>query len=408
MTRRFTFVIFLLLLLWIGTSYLKYSVFRLAMIALMILVILTLAHVLWARTRIGMRDPIAPKEVTRGQMLQLHFPLDVRLFLIPIQLRVKAWFGLNEPGQKAIKRELQITAGPKEIKTIVMQLESRHLGPIEMGDIEIRLRDLFGLFRVSLAGTEARFSHQALVLPKYEDVDEFSDWARDLLDEGERQRQRTEDRSDEIDTIRNYLPGDTMKKIHWKLSSRKNEFIVKQYEIPKEIHFLLLTDPTFEPADKDNLASRDRMLSARDSMLEDLAGVSFYLLSRGLVTTLVTHHPEKMSQTSAQVEHLRYFRRQIALIPQENHPTLSEQLERESRGKDYDYYILQSTRIDDDTLAMVKELSKAARGVLFVVYYRVYLEEADAHRLRELMNAGVTVQYRVLPGDESAYGESDG
>ena len=44
MTRRLTFIILLLLLFWVGASYLQFSVFRLLMIALILLVAASFVH----------------------------------------------------------------------------------------------------------------------------------------------------------------------------------------------------------------------------------------------------------------------------------------------------------------------------------------------------------------------------
>lgn len=397
MTRRLAFIALLLLLFWVGASYFQFSVFRLLMIALLLLVLASLAHLLIAKRRVRIVSPTSPNEVTRGEMLNVVFPIEVRLWLVPIQIMIKAWYGLNESVERPMKRQLQVTAGPRETKTLIMQVEGRHCGRVEMDDIQIRLRDSFNLFYARLPGAKARFSHEALVLPRFEVEHHIEEWAKDLLDEGEKARQRVEERTEEIDTIRHYRPGDTMKAIHWKLSSRQNKFIVKQYEMPKEIRFCLMTDPALPFDQLADLLARDRLLDQRDHMLETMAGAVFYLLTHRMHATLITFYPDKMVQKSMQVEHLRHFRRQLALLPTEGTISLEDQLLQEGRSDSYDYYLLQTTRLSEGTLTRIQELMRATRGILLLYHYTGKIEQKTKDQLRGLMNAGVHVKALPLP-----------
>ncbi|HHT45534.1 MAG TPA: DUF58 domain-containing protein [Fastidiosipila sp.] len=410
MTRRLTFIILLLLLFWVGASYLQFSVFRLLMIALILLVAASFVHLMIAKKRVRILSPTSPNEVTRGQMLNVVFPIEVRLWLVPIQIMIKAWYGLNESVERPMKRQLQVTAGPKETKTLIMQVEGRHCGRVEMDDIQIRLRDTFNLFYARLPGAKARFSHEALVLPRFEVEHLIEEWAKELLDEGEKARQRVEERTEEIDTIRHYRPGDTMKSIHWKLSSRQNKFIVKQYEMPKEIRFCLMTDPALPFDQHNDLLARDRLLDQRDYMLETMAGAVFYLLTHGMHATLITFFPDKMLQKSMQVEHLRHFRRQLALVPTESTISLEDQLLQEGRSDYYDYYLLQTTRLSEGTLTRIQELMREARGILLLYHYAGTIERETNDKLRSLINAGVhvkTLEFPISVEREVAFDEVD-
>ena len=397
MSRRLPFIALLLLLFWVGASYFQYSVFRMLMIALLVLVAASFLHLMFAKRRVRIVSPTSPNEVTRGQLLNVLFPIEVKLWLVPVQIRITAWYGLNESVQKPMKRQLLVTAGPRETKTLVMQVEGRHCGRVEMDDIQIRLRDSFGLFYARLPGAKARFSHEALVLPRFEISTTFSEWAKDLLDEGEKTYQRVEERTEEIDTFRQYRPGDVMKSIHWKLSSRQNQFIVKQYEMPKEIRFCLMTDPTL-PFDKHtDLLGRDRLLDRRDHLLETMAGAIFYLISNRMHATLITFYPDKMVQRSMQVEHLRHFRRQLALLPIEGNLSLEDQILQEGRFEGYDYYLLQTTRLSDESMTQIQTLKQSARGVLLFFHYLQAIDADTQARLHALENSGIQVKMIEMP-----------
>ena len=78
----------------------------------------------------------------------------------------------------------------------------------------------------------------------------------------------TEDVSSPSD-IRGYLPGDALKKIHWKLSARKQELVVRRFEEPVLPDCLVLMDCSAPPSWGHPEAEAD----VRDSLLETAASI---------------------------------------------------------------------------------------------------------------------------------------
>lgn len=79
----------------------------------------------------------------------------------------------------------------------------------------------------------------------------------------------TEDLTDPMD-VRAYQPGDPMKKIHWKLSARKREAVIRRFEEPVEPEALLLMDASEPPT----AFHRDTLLESAASLFsqESAAG----------------------------------------------------------------------------------------------------------------------------------------
>ena len=78
----------------------------------------------------------------------------------------------------------------------------------------------------------------------------------------------TEDISSPSD-IRSYAPGDPMKKIHWKLSLRKQELLVRRFEEPAQPEALILMDCAPPMAEDPELAAdlKDALLETAASLL---------------------------------------------------------------------------------------------------------------------------------------------
>lgn len=76
----------------------------------------------------------------------------------------------------------------------------------------------------------------------------------------------------EVFAIREYVPGDSLKQIHWKLSSKLNELLVKEPSLPTEKSLLLFWDKNTAEADPKEM----------DAMAEVTASVAQVLTEQGV------------------------------------------------------------------------------------------------------------------------------
>ena len=83
--------------------------------------------------------------------------------------------------------------------------------------------------------------------------------------------------------LRNYNPGDRLNRIHWKLSSKKDEFIVKDYSLPVDVPCLIFLD-----LKSDNELSYK--LPVLDTMIESLLSLSQFLIENEKKHTVVFYN----------------------------------------------------------------------------------------------------------------------
>lgn len=140
---------------------------------------------------------------------------------------------------------------------------------------------------------------------------------------------RPGDDPSEIFQVRGYQPGDSIQRIHWKLSARGDELIVKDYSRPAGMRLLLLLD----------MALTDGLECGRariDSFME--TGIS---LSRSLILGECPHQAAWMGQDGTlrqmQVEKetdvYELIRMLFRTIPQEQEHSLEKQYEASHYGK---------------------------------------------------------------------------
>lgn len=80
----------------------------------------------------------------------------------------------------------------------------------------------------------------------------------------------------EVFALRDYVPGDSLKQIHWKLSSKRGQLIVKEASLPIEKSLLIFWDKNTQKA----------LPGEMDAMAECVASVSQAILSQGYTFTL--------------------------------------------------------------------------------------------------------------------------
>ncbi|MGN0154675.1 MAG: DUF58 domain-containing protein [Lachnospiraceae bacterium] len=162
--------------------------------------------------------------MARGETFYLYFVLDnPTLFpLVNVTLQVEAenaFYG--EKGTHYLN--LPVRAGKKTEVTYPVVME--FCGHFRVSVKQIRLMDLLGIYETTVSLQEEA---ECLVLPTgVERNKEAGEIYRKGVSEAMESREKGYDFS-EISGIREYIPGDKLQNIHWKLSVKKDELMVKE------------------------------------------------------------------------------------------------------------------------------------------------------------------------------------
>ena len=206
------------------------------------------------------------QEVPGGQTprgLPCLFKLTVRLTsllpLAPLGLRVTLPSGRQSEFALPVR-----TLGETESEN---EFACPHVGVYAVGVTHLRFRDCFGLF--SLTHRVRAALPELAVLPNPAQARELS------FSPGEGETTAIDranaDRTTPADT-RAWQEGDELKRVHWKLSMRRQELMVRTYETPQRMDALILLD-TAQPR-----VSAPQRAAAVDALTESCAGVCRMLL----------------------------------------------------------------------------------------------------------------------------------
>ena len=210
--------------------------------------------------------------VQRGEDVALEIGVEYR-GLIPIApLTVEVTAGPDRPAQT-----LKLSGMPGSRQKLTLNFHAAHVGVTSPGVKRVVIQDLLGLFTVEK--TPKARGGELIVLPLPFDVGELTYAAGDSGSES--MARAAEDVTSPAD-VRTYQQGDAMKKIHWKLSMRKQELMVRRFEAPVMPDALVLLDCSRPPRTADENAQAD----LRDALLETAASVMYQ--------NIQTDHPAKL------------------------------------------------------------------------------------------------------------------
>lgn len=160
----------------------------------------------------------------------------------------------------------------KQTESLKMEMKSRYCGMVEIEIQKAEIYDFYGIVRMILP-IECQESIQ--VLPdRMEMTIECSEGRYESSGGMELYGDRKRDMMGDIDGYRNYLPGDSLQKIHWKLTEKWQDMIVKEYGITVERKILILLDTG---------KKTDTKPKFYDSMLEAVISLAGALLEYGYI-----------------------------------------------------------------------------------------------------------------------------
>ncbi len=226
----------------------------------------------WAARTLTITSLLTDTTVQRGEDVSLEVGVKYGGIIPIAPLTVEITAGPDRPAQT-----LKLDGMPGSQQKLTLNFHAAHVGVTSPGVKRVMISDLLGLFTVEK--TPKTEGGELIVLPLPFDVGELTYAAGDSGTES--MARASEDITSPAE-VRTYQQGDAMKKIHWKLSMRKQELMVRRFEAPVMPDALILLDCSKPPRTTDENAQLD----LRDALLETAASV--------VHQNIQTDHPAKL------------------------------------------------------------------------------------------------------------------
>ena len=212
--------------------------------------------------------------VSKGEALDYILTLKNNSFLP--YLHVQTSFQADSLCFDVDAAEQYISIGPSGRREIHFQLSAKYRGVYEIGVDRIWLYDFLGLFRFSQKQGRRM---QITVMPDMRNVPylPLDFMAREA--EAAKTQMREESYS-VVSDLRKYQPMDSFKKIHWKVSAKRNELISKNFQETERQAVILCVD------NAKIRGPRQEALELEDSMMEAVVSVIAYCNQQGYSASL--------------------------------------------------------------------------------------------------------------------------
>lgn len=164
-------------------------------------------------------------------------------------------------------------------QNISFRLSSKYCGIVQIKCAYINIYDPLRIFRFKVG---KNISTEVIVMPEgYEISGHVCSTDRVNEESNTFSEYKPGDDPSEIFDLRGYNQGDKLNRIHWKLSSKRDEFIVKDYSLPIDIPCMLFLNLQ---------VGLEYRLPLYDTLIETLVSVSQFMLENERIHTIVYYN----------------------------------------------------------------------------------------------------------------------
>ncbi len=250
-------------------------------------VLLTLFILSWLWARYSLRKLTFHRNTTSGRV-QVGETFEERLMLDNTSVLPKLWVqiadGSDLPGHRA--GYVASMGGRKRAMWKARTLCKRR-GRFQLGPVTASSGDPFGLFRRRKFLTP---SHELLVLPQVLPISSFALFTGGLPGRG-RSSRRALQTTTNATTIRDYMAGDALSRIHWRSSAHYNKLMVKEFDLDPAVDAWVFLDL------HDVVQAGEGEHSTEEYGVTLAATIATYLLRQDLSVGMIVngHHREILS-----------------------------------------------------------------------------------------------------------------
>lgn len=242
------------------------GVYYVMAIALAIIVVYAVASVVWTLLTVSVEMNGARSRAVRGETIMVIITVR-HSAIFPIGA---ATVVMNVPGSVSGTQEITMNVAPFRKHRFRNPVHCPHRGEYIMGISHIIAEDLFGLIRVKrkVKGKTLKVT----VIPNVSETEAIPPRASDT---GTEFRSRTAEDNAEPADVRNWQDGDELKKVHWKLTARRQILMVRTFEESARPDTLIVPDVT------EITALRDQRLTLEDCICESALSAAKAQLGAG-------------------------------------------------------------------------------------------------------------------------------
>ena len=235
--------------------------------AILSVIVVSVAHALVAAKTCIVSYQLDSESIVKGDVLTLSLVVENRgWFFVP-------YVFIKDKKMKAfdiLEHVTVFSVAPWATEKIKIGIVGKYRGLHDLGLCELSAMDFLGIVTVKLP---IRVVPKAVVYPRLEHLEVFE--ALDRMVSGTKAAiDRLEEDLLAISDIRNYIEGDSTKRIHWKASARMQSLMSKNYEDRTNTKLNFVLDLSSQVEDP------DIRLAVEDKTIEAAIALAYYVLGK--------------------------------------------------------------------------------------------------------------------------------
>ncbi len=177
--------------------------------------------------------------------------------------------------------EMLVPIQARNTHRVTFQLSSKYCGILKIRSAYINLYDPLRIFRFR---TGKNITAEIAIMPEIHEINGSISYTDRESEESSIFSENTAgDDPSEVFDLRDYVTGDKLNRIHWKLSSKKDDLIVKDYSMPVDVPCMIFLNlKCYEDS--------EYTLPVFDTLIETLISVSQFLIENERIHTLVYYN----------------------------------------------------------------------------------------------------------------------
>lgn len=188
--------------------------------------LLLILSFLWAWANINW---VHLSRITRVRRTQVGRPMEERFVVRNTSIVPKLWLEVRDFSTlpSHFSSHVVHSLGPRQSYTWRVNTICQQRGRYQLGPLRLRTSDPFGLFPME---RDLVPTTNVVIFPLTVDIHQFA-LPVGLLPGGDALRRRTHYVTTNASGVRDYAPGDSFNRIHWRSTARRDRMIVKEFEL---------------------------------------------------------------------------------------------------------------------------------------------------------------------------------
>jgi uncharacterized protein (DUF58 family) len=358
----------------------------------LILPLISLIMLLVAKKNIYISVMPVQSTIERNQEAVMEIKLDNRSrVMLPFISLSGSWH--NPDDSKTVSRKI-LSVGSKSECSALFRKKAENCGIQIFKFIRIAVRDQFGFFYLT-ARSQSWYKNNIFefnILPLWQSADYIwnnsPNWNLNALINS----QNVSPEIDILANLRNYRPGDSPKRIHWKISARLNNLMTREFEDPFSRYVIFSFDP--QKPDAGNSCDNINM------MLETAATVMKMVLDKKHQVKWLDAENDWQFREASRTDQFDLLRQSISQFKW-NSNSWPEFLSIKIEKINVELLVLIAWHLSSDLKAWIREYLND-NGQLLMLWLRTEAMDSDSEESKEwdeLVESGMQgyIVNRVLP-----------